>query len=178
MRVSNMIKLAGVALGMAVLTGCATPNVVKVNNNGINLKIEVDEKIPSSIINAKKIEEASLARLKEKGIDQSDNGTPLTLTISNYRMTKSGGSIALTGGSTGFAAVDALNAIVTSAKNIDTVASNLSGNASIETRVDYKLMSGDKYVFDFNFGVAGTSEVQEREYIRIFSNLVQSVVEK
>lgn len=49
MRVYNMIKLAGVALGMAVLTGCASSMAVVKTGDKVNLQVEATDDVKSTI---------------------------------------------------------------------------------------------------------------------------------
>lgn len=172
----HSIKLlaATITLGL-ILTGCAS-QTVKATNSKINLKVTVASDVPNKIINADSIKEASLAKLKEKGIEQSDSGTPVTLSIFNFKLVKGGGNVSMTAGSTGFALVDALNTALTVAQNVDTVAKNVTSEQPIATKVDYKITTVSEDIGKFDISVQGKTEEQNKIYEQSFSNIINSVI--
>lgn len=144
MKVSGFAKLGLIVGAMAVLSGCASQSV-KATNSKVNLTVTVAPDVPNKIINAEEIKTACLNKLKEKGIEQSESGTPVTLNISNFKILSGGnGNAAFTAGSTGFALVDALNTALTIAQNVDTVAKNVVGTEN------QKIQSSVNYEFSFN----------------------------
>ncbi len=177
MSVSIMVKMGLVVAAMAVLTGCAT-QTVKANNSGVNLTVAVSPDVPNKLIDAATIKDACLTKLKEKGIEQSETGTPVTLNIFNFKVVKGGGNAAFTGGSTGFALVDALNTALTVAQNVDTVAKNVASEQPMVTRVDYKISSGNDEILNFNVGVQGALNEQNKLYSRTLSATINNIIEK
>jgi hypothetical protein len=175
MSVSNMVKMGLVVGAMAVLTGCAT-QTVKANNAGVNLTVAVAPDVPNKLIDAAAIKEACLTKLKEKGIEQSETGTPVTLSIFNFKVIKGGGNAAFTAGSTGFALVDALNTALTVAQNVDTVAKNVAGSDAsyVQTSIQYKMESNNNEIGSYPLGVQGKVQEQKDIYSQ---NLAASVFE-
>lgn len=173
---SKSLAVAVVGLGL-LLGGCSTPTV-KATNSKVNLTVTVAPDVPNKIINAEEIKTACLNKLKEKGIEQSESGTPITLSIFNFKLVKGGGNVAMTGGSTGFALVDALNTALTIAQNVDTVAKNVTSEQPIVTRVDYKITSNSDEIFNFNTGSQGKITDQSGIYAQTFSSTLNEFINR
>lgn len=141
MRVSNMIKLAGVALGMAVLTGCASSMAVVKTGDKVNLQVEATDDVKSTI-NIENVKQNLLSKMREKGVTESDDGTLIVVSLSNFRIKamQTGSTVFSTG--IGSSPLTLFNTILATTENLNSVSERLQQKVS--GVVDYTLRDSKK----------------------------------